>query len=209
MKKIIFIFVLLFSFELLSAKSDIQITTPIFTFCKYQEISGDNYKTETKNFYESEANWLEIKNTNLIGNSHFGFYESLMLCLNYLQVSDLEFGVQISIGGMYNFFSNDIVSLNIGAGPHIKIFKQGIVLGGEIDLHGKFTPNRRCSPVVGCVINCDFFTNHPGGYYETIYRTYSDEYFYHYSWESKYIGYSIKRYFDFYLQPYIAFCVNF
>ena len=209
MKKIFFVIFsyLLFVF-FLSAESDIQITTPIVTFFKNQEVYGDNRKDEIKNFFELEPILLEIKNTNLIGNGHFGFYETLMLGANNLQGNNLEFGLHLSIGGLYNCFRNDWVSLNIGAGPHIKIFKQGIILGGEIDFYGKFTPNRRCSPVVGFTVNCDFFTTHPGGYYETVIRTYSNEYYYRTTWEYRYVEYSIIRYFDFYVQPYIAFCVN-
>ena len=78
------------------------------------------------------------------------------------------------------------------------------ILGSEFNISAKFTPDRRCSPVVGITANLDFYSNRTCGFYETRTNYYYSSFYI----DRVFVEYPIVKYFDFYIQPYIAFCVN-
>lgn len=216
MKRFIFVVIFFMSISSLSAESDIQITSPFFSFFNNINITTkDGYDLQYEKFLLSAFSILQIKNQNYLGEHKIGFYESfsivnsLVMDYNNYAVHDLGFGGEVSAGCLFKAFENNIIEANCGAGPHLKIFEGGIVLGADSDIQAKFFPKRRCSPVIGTRINFDFFSSQK--IYESVKRTRNVENdFYYDSYETyyEYVGHDIKKYLVFYVQPYIAFCVN-
>ena len=196
----VFLFISIFA----HAKSDFQLYAPLLSFFKNMEVTGDQYRFEKKQFFEYGPNLYEIKNINLINDRKFGFYEAFMLAGNDMPSSIINMGLQISIGGVFQFFENKIVSTTFELGPHLQIYGNGIILGSEFNISAKFTPDRRCSPVVGITANLDFYSNRTCGFYETRTNYYYSSFYI----DRVFVEYPIVKYFDFYIQPYIAFCVN-
>ena len=201
MKKFTLLLILLFCVELVSAKSDIQLSSPLFSLFNKFEVSSESFTYNSESFFISGDSLLRVANQNYF-NDRFGFYESISICTSTFWTM-YSFGIKIALGPSIKILNAEYVDINMCLGPDIQITGKGIILGSEIDIQAKFTPNRRCSPIIGTIINFDFFSTFKTQKKYLIRRT--SEYVYYYSTN---IDENIQKYIHFYVQPYIAFCVN-
>ncbi len=210
MKKIILILIMLFSVELLSAKSDIQLSAPLVSLFNKWDISSESYNYNYGTFFTSGDSLYRAVNQNYF-NDRFGFYESVSICIpNFGMIH--YWGIKIALGPSIKILNAKYADINLCLGPDILISGQGIIIGSELDFQVKFTPNRRCSPIIGSIINLDFFSTLSiqkqvliGRTSESYYgnNTYYSTYYY-----PVYVEEKVQKLFHFYVQPYIAFCVN-
>lgn len=213
MKKILIFLCLIFSTGVLSAKSDIQITAPIFSFFNKFEVSCNNLNEDYYVFSQMGDSIIRLSNQNYFGNSRIVFFESMSMVVTQiapLNKTDAGIGLQISFGPSFWVKDGTVVSIGCSFGPHIKFFDNGIVGGSELDLQAKFTPHNRCSPVVGMISNLDFYSSQKmieTVQKERIKKFTNSNYTYIESYE-EHIEHDIDKYFHFYVQPYIAFCIN-
>lgn len=192
-----------------NAKSDLQLTAPVFSLFNKTEISAENNNLDYKQFFLMDNSIVRISNRNLFGKNKIGIYEAVSLVMS--QTSG-GMGLQIAMGSVLNIFDRELLCINGCLGPHLQFYSDGVVLGGEADLQLKFTPNRRCSPVIGTIINLDFYSSQKiievkrGT--KKIYTKYGSvelvEYYEYYETIER----KINRFLHFYVEPYIAFCIN-
>ena len=192
----------------LSAESDIQISMPIFSFfdngyAEWQDATKAYSDKTSKMISTGRLEVICIKNCNFPKSQRVGFYETVSLCdPNSANSEDDGIGLLLAVGGLIKLIEVSNTLFNIGAGFHVQMWSpNGIRLGAEGDMHLKFTKNRRCSPVIGATVQCDFYSNEKVGIY------YYDNNGYYSSRHSEY--YAVDKYFHFFVKPYIALGVNF
>lgn len=212
MKKIVLILVFMLSSSLLSAKSDIQITLPLFSCFNKFEVVSDGVEYENSNFFNLNNSIIRVMNYNYLFFDRYGFFESVSIVntkIGSANPNNSYIGLQISFGPAFMIFDNNTLCMNVSAGPNIQIYSNGVVLGIETDFQLKFTANRRCSPVIGTTVDFDFYSSQKAvGYIDKIKTTkYSNNYTYTEHYKEP-VEYTIKKYLDFYVRPYLAFCVN-
>lgn len=212
MKKIVLMFVLILFTGILSAKSDIQLTLPLLSFFNKTMISAEDYTINNNNLFAIFDSNLRLLNQNYIRDNKIGFYESVTISTPTIDEINSFWGIKIALGPSVKMLESNYVNLNACLGPDIQIFEKGIIIGSEIDIQAKFTPKRRCSPIVGAICNIDFYSSLP--IYESVIKEKAGEYRYenqiylYTDWYIEYEKHKTQKYFHFYLQPYIAFCIN-
>lgn len=195
MKKLLFIIIFFCAIGTLHAKSDIQISPflPAF-FSNVNATINDVNFSDKKLFRISDSFW-RLSNQNYLWEK-YGFYETVSFAnFDTISIDGLDsLGIKISVGFCYNLISNDIIDLNCITGPNIAIYGGGIVLGYEVDSQIKFLAKRRFSPVIGAIINYDFYTS---------LKAIDDKTYY-----TPLPKYDINNYSYFYVLTYVAFCIN-
>lgn len=212
MKKLFLILVFMVPLSLLNAKSDIQITSPFVSFFNKFEVLSEGVEYENSKFFNMSNSFIKIMNHNYLLFGRFGFYESFSLVDTTIRSSspdDSISGLQISFGPSYVIVDNSSLCMSVSTGPDIQFFSNGFVFGIETDFQLKFTANRRCSPVIGTSVDFDFYSSQKAVDY--IDRIKTIEYSNNYTYSEHYkepVEYSINKYLNFYVRPYIAFCIN-
>lgn len=210
-RKIFVVLILFCTAETLNAKSDIQIS-PIFpSLFNNLNTTIEDVNNSHKQFFRIGDSFWRTSNQNYLWNNNFGFYEAVSLSFQTLIPVDYDdsMGLQISGGFAYNIITNDILDFDFNSGPHISIFGHGIVFGIESDLHVKFLPKRRFSPVVGFITNYDFYSSLKAIEYITKIKT--TTYDNNYTVREPYtetVEHEIQKYAYFCILPYISFCIN-
>ena len=200
---------------IMSAESDIQVGNPLLGLFYNSNIESADTATETKvytyedsSFFRFGISLFSIKNQNILFLDRFGFYEAIDLPMGAAD-NGYSLGpvLQISAGGVYKVFENDMISFILSAGPHVQLADSAFSFGADIDFQTKIIPTKLCSPVVGLKTNLNFYSHHivSRRTEKLVYDEYERVYDYKYSYED----YSIRKFLEFYLQPYISFCVNF
>lgn len=213
MKRICFFLMFLSLYALINAKSDIQITSPLVSFFNKYEVESEGVKKNNDALFKMSNSVVRIMNYNYLWNNKFGFFETVSLVDTTIIPADPDgslSGLQISLGPSLILFDANSIYVTASTGPSIQFFSNGIVLGIESDFQLKFTANRRCSPVIGSSVNLDFYSTQKAVTYVDKYRTikYPNS---NYTYSEHYkepVEYSINKYLNFYVRPYIAFCIN-
>ena len=204
--KFLFLFFLFFVSANINAKSDIQLSWPMISLFESSYTEWENYTYKKGHIFDYSGNLFEITNHNFIWLEKLGFYESVSIIADKSSWGKNFLSLQFSGGSSFYVCNCQKFEILADAWLHILLHSlKYIELGIEGDFQLKFTPKRRCSPILGINANFNFYANGPaqglvGEYIRSLSSYLSYEI---YKPDSK-----IEKYFKFNIQPYIALGIN-